>query len=71
MEGLLKAISFISPPPVTPQTGAYDGYELRWKVFTFRPRQFVFEAFLIGILGTYVLIYFVGKYINEGRARKT
>ncbi|WRT67341.1 uncharacterized protein IL334_004311 [Kwoniella shivajii] len=69
MSGLLKLISVIAPPPAAPMSREYDGLEYRWKIFAFRPAVFQFEAAVLGIVGIYLLTYFMGKYINNGRAK--
>ncbi|WWD01172.1 hypothetical protein V866_008112 [Kwoniella sp. B9012] len=69
MSGLVKLLGAIAPPPAAPLSREYDGLEFRWKMFTFRPAAFKFEAAVLGIVGFYLLIYLVGKTINTGRAK--
>ncbi|KAK8869605.1 hypothetical protein IAR55_000172 [Kwoniella newhampshirensis] len=69
MSALVKAIAAIAPPPPAPLSREYDGYELRWKMFAVRPALFKFEGIALGVLGLYLLIYVVGRYINGTRAK--
>ena len=52
-----------------PASRNYDGYELRWKILTFRPALFKFEGIMFGVLGTYILLYLIGRYFSNSRAR--
>ncbi|WVW82862.1 hypothetical protein I302_104874 [Kwoniella bestiolae CBS 10118] len=71
MSGLAKLLTSIAPPPAAPLSRDYDGLEYRWKMFSFRPAAFKFEAVVLGIVGFYLAIYLVGKAINTGRAKST
>lgn len=70
MSAILQAISKISPPPPVNAPREYDGYEFRWKMFVFRPATFKFEGMMFAILGAYLLLHFIGKAINMGKAKK-
>ncbi|CAD6567438.1 MAG: hypothetical protein TREMPRED_003625 [Tremellales sp. Tagirdzhanova-0007] len=69
MSGLLKLLQAVSPPQSAGPSRHYDGYELRWKAFVFRPALFAFEATMLGIMATYILVYVVGRTINQSRAK--
>ncbi|WWD16133.1 hypothetical protein CI109_100558 [Kwoniella shandongensis] len=69
MSVLIKALAAIAPPPPSPLSREYDGFELRWKMFAFRPAAFKFEAIALSVLGLYLLLYVVGKQVNGGRAK--
>ncbi|WVO20918.1 uncharacterized protein IAS62_002219 [Cryptococcus decagattii] len=69
MSGILQFISTIAPPPPAPLQRDYDGYQVCWKIFCFRPASFKFEAVAFALLGLYLGMYFVGKIINGGRAK--
>jgi len=71
MSALLRGLQAITPP--TPQNAPveYDGWEVKWKMFVFRPATFKFEGLMLLVLGAYLGIYFVGKAINARRARET
>ncbi|WWC69249.1 uncharacterized protein I206_103186 [Kwoniella pini CBS 10737] len=71
MSGLAKLLTTIAPPPAQPLSREYDGLEFRWKMFSFRPNEFKFEAVVLGIVGFYLSIYFIGKLINNNRAKST
>ncbi|WWC89776.1 uncharacterized protein L201_004702 [Kwoniella dendrophila CBS 6074] len=71
MSGLVKLLQVITPPQAAPLSREYDGLEFRWKMFSFRPAAFKFEAAVLSIVGFYLLIYLVGKSINSGRAKST
>ncbi|WVQ78559.1 hypothetical protein IAT38_000645 [Cryptococcus sp. DSM 104549] len=70
MSVLIKLLGAITPPPAAPVSREYDGYELRWKMFTFRPAEFKFEAVAFTVLGSYLLLYFIGRFINNRRAKE-
>jgi hypothetical protein len=70
MSAILNLLNKVSPAPYTP-SHQYDGFELRWKAFVFRPALFQFEALMLGVLGAYVALYFLGKAFNESRAKRT
>ncbi|OXG21659.1 hypothetical protein C366_01342 [Cryptococcus neoformans Tu401-1] len=69
MSGILQILSTISPPPAAPLQRDYDGYQVCWKMFCFRPALFKFEAIAFSLLGLYLGMYFVGKIVNGGRAK--
>ncbi|GFZ45782.1 hypothetical protein JCM24511_03512 [Saitozyma sp. JCM 24511] len=71
MSGLLKVLSAITPPPAQPAAREYDGWELRWKMLVFRPAMFKFEGVVLGVLAGYLLLYFIGRFINMSRAKAT
>lgn len=51
-------------PPPLPDVENYQGAEYRWKFFVFRPALFELEAYLtLAVIG-YVLLFFLGKYLN-------
>jgi hypothetical protein len=70
MSGLLQLLSKISPPPAVNQPYEYDGLEYRWKAFVFRPAVFKWEGAVLGIIALYLALFFIGKFINEARAKK-
>lgn len=70
MSALLRGLAAISPPPPSSPSLEYDGFELRWKMFTFRPAEFKFEGLMLLVLGGYLLLHFVGRAINQTRAQK-
>lgn len=71
MSGIFQLLGGLAPQGPTNAAREYDGFELRWKMFVFRPATFKFEGIMLAILGLYVAIHLVGKAINMGRARKT
>ncbi|TYJ58153.1 hypothetical protein B9479_001249 [Cryptococcus floricola] len=71
MSGILQAISFITPLPPQPLSRDYDGFQVCWKMFCFRPSVFTFEAWAFGLLGLYLLAYVAGKAVNVNRAKST
>lgn len=70
MASLLKTLGGLAPQGPQNAPREYDGWELRWKMFTFRPATFKFEAIMLAVLGAYVAVHLIGKAINMGRARK-
>lgn len=71
MSALLKGIQRITPQTPVNAPREYDGLEWRYKAFVFRPATFSFEAIMLGVLGAYLGLYFLGKSVNNGRAQKT
>ncbi len=69
MSVLLKALQAITPPPAAPAPINYDGLEYKWKMFVFRPAYFKFEGIALGVLGAYLLCYYLGKFYNGSRAK--
>jgi hypothetical protein len=69
MSGIVKILNAITPPPAQPAPREFDGWELRWKMLTFRPSMFVFEGTILAIVGAYLLLYFIGKFVNTSRAK--
>jgi hypothetical protein len=65
--GLLQAITPVAPPPPTEH---YDGLEYRWKMLTFRPAEFKFEAYALSFLAVFFAVWYTGKTINAARAKK-
>ena len=61
-------IAALSSAPNAPVTGDYDGLEFRWKMFTFRPAMFKVEGIMLSVLGVYLLVYALGRMINQSRA---
>lgn len=70
MSGILQAITKFTPPPPSNAPREYDGFEVKWKMFVFRPATFKFEATMFAILGVYLLLHFIGKAINMGKAKR-
>ncbi|EIW70044.1 hypothetical protein TREMEDRAFT_68451 [Tremella mesenterica DSM 1558] len=66
----MSLLSLFATPP-GPVTSQYDGWEYRWKMFVIRPAEFKMEGLLFGIGGLYLLIYYLGKVINDRRAQST
>ncbi|ORY28325.1 hypothetical protein BCR39DRAFT_449594, partial [Naematelia encephala] len=71
MSQLLLGLAKLMPPPPAPAAREYDGLEYRWKALVFRPAAFKFEAVALGLIGAYLLVYFLGKTFNTSRAKST
>lgn len=54
----------------TPPRPAYDGTEYRLGVLTFRPRDFVIEAYLLAAIALYYVASLVGARINRSEAKQ-
>ncbi|KAL1411050.1 hypothetical protein Q8F55_001997 [Vanrija albida] len=70
MSGILQAIAQLTPTAPQQLSRDYDGVEYRWKAFAFRPAAFKFEAYMLAVLGGYVVLHLLGKAYNTGRAKK-
>ncbi len=69
MSGLMQLLQAVTPPPPRPASREYDGFEIRWKMFAFRPAIFVLEGVMLGVLGLYALVFLIGRTVNQSRAR--
>ncbi|QRV87617.1 endoplasmic reticulum membrane protein [Ceratobasidium sp. AG-Ba] len=61
-------LSFLTPSAAIFPPEEYDGYQIRWKNFVFRPAEFKYEALALVALVVYFALYFFGKRLNENRA---
>jgi len=69
MAALTQFIAALTPAPfVNPQE--YDGFELRWKFFVFRPALFQKEALLFSGLLFYLAFFLYGRWSNARKATK-
>ncbi|WVN86658.1 uncharacterized protein L203_101827 [Cryptococcus depauperatus CBS 7841] len=71
MSAILKILGAISPPPPAPLSRDYEGYQVCWKMLCFRPSVFKFEAIAFALVGLYLGLYFVGRTVNQQRAKST
>lgn len=60
--------SLFTPPAVVLVPEHYDGFELRFKRFTFRPAEFKTESALVAVVAFYLLVYYLGKRSNQTRS---
>lgn len=60
--------TLFQPPPVPLVSDQYDGFELRYKRFTFRPAEFKIEGIILTFLILYLTIYYFGKRLNTSRS---
>ncbi|QRV72748.1 endoplasmic reticulum membrane protein [Ceratobasidium sp. AG-Ba] len=58
-------LSFLTPSAAIFPPEEYDGYQIRWKNFVFRPAEFKYEALALIALVVYFALYFFGKSLNE------
>ena len=68
---VLNFLNMIMPPPATALSRDYEGPEFRWKVFTFRPKEFWREGIVAGLCVLYLTLFFIGKLLNNYRAKAT
>ncbi|KAF4574585.1 hypothetical protein EYR40_005670 [Pleurotus pulmonarius] len=70
MSQVLKTLlEGLTPPPFY-NSAEYDGWEYKWRVFTFRPAYFKIEAGLLAGLLLVVVFFLWGKSQNSRRANK-
>jgi hypothetical protein len=69
MSQFLKIINAVMPPPAKPAPREYDGAEYKYKFVTFRPAYFKFEAIAFAVLLGYLALHFIGRFINNYRAK--
>lgn len=60
--------TLFAPPPVVLVPAEYDGFELRFKRFTFRPTEFKTEGIIVAVVALYLAVYYLGKRINSTRS---
>ena len=60
--------AFIAPPGVRLLPEDYNGFEIRWKRFAFRPAEFQIEGIVVAFVILYLINYFIGKRTNSNRA---
>ncbi|KAJ9112587.1 hypothetical protein QFC19_000606 [Naganishia cerealis] len=68
MSGLQGIMSLLAPPPVVFEEN-YAGLEFRWKNLAFRPAMFIKEALVLGIVALLLMAYYLGKSMNQRRAK--
>ncbi|KAH8830927.1 hypothetical protein DL96DRAFT_1526278 [Flagelloscypha sp. PMI_526] len=71
MENPLNSVlRLLSPAPAPAVPDEYDGFELRWNMFVFRPAYFMYEAVVVGIIFVYFVFHLAGRAINRRKAEK-
>ncbi|KAF9009064.1 hypothetical protein BDQ17DRAFT_1275458 [Cyathus striatus] len=69
MSAISQVLAKLTPPPfVNPDQ--YDGWQIKWKFFVFRPAMLTREAFLLLALLFYVAFTYLGKSANAKKANK-
>lgn len=63
----MSFLARLTPPPIE-QPLEYDGWELRWRFFVFRPALFKTEVQLLLGLLVYLALAFYGKWTNSRKA---
>jgi len=65
----LKIINAVMPPPAKPAPREYTGAEYKYKFVVFRPAYFKFEAIGFAVILGYLALHFIGRFINNYRAK--
>ncbi|KIM29452.1 hypothetical protein M408DRAFT_328717 [Serendipita vermifera MAFF 305830] len=66
---LQTALKVFMPAPVEFPQEEYDGFEIRYNRFVFRPAMFQTEAYIVGFILAYTGIYFIMSYYNTYQAK--
>ncbi|KAF5322090.1 hypothetical protein D9619_000919 [Psilocybe cf. subviscida] len=65
---LTQFLSALTPPPVvTPEH--YDGWQLKWSIFVFRPATLKMEVYLIAGVLFYAAFWYIGSSLNASKAK--
>ncbi|TRM67535.1 hypothetical protein BD626DRAFT_479084 [Schizophyllum amplum] len=63
----MSALNFLAPRPFShPET--WEGIEYKWKFLVFRPAYFQHEGYVLAAVALYLVLFFVGKSLNEKKA---